>query len=296
MNPANRWLKWLLSRERRKATRQEAPELVAHYWDGAAPLAHDVRDISSTGLYLLTEQRWYPGTVVRMSLQSGSVADTDPDRSITVSAKVIRSGSDGVGLALVLPEKHVSRGTRSGQSADRPTFHRFLKRLLGKHAEDQGQALIEFVLVLPLVFLLIVNVVNFGGFFAAFIAVTNASRAGADYAILGGASVGYLQGTLQPATAAQVGALITKDLSSLPNNSSLVVNICQNNNGAITILSGTCTSVASDPEPTTYVLTSIDVTYTYLPFIPLFSFPGMHIFATIPPATIHRRAVMRSIQ
>jgi Flp pilus assembly protein TadG len=294
MNPVSRWLELLSSRERRKAQRQESPHVVAHYWDGAAPLAHRIRDISSTGLYLLTEQRWYPGTVVRMSLQSESVVEADPDHSITVNAKVVRSGTDGVGLALVLPEKHSVRGKQSvgANSADRPTFHRFLRRLLG----NQGQALIEYILVLPLVFLLIVNVVNFGGFFAAFIAVTNASRAGADYAILGGASAGNpVEGT-----ATTINSLIAADVSSLPNRASLVVNICQSINGGAGIpLPGsgsTCTSIPTDPEPTSYVLTSIDVTYTYLPFIPLFSFPGLHIFATIPPATIHRRAVMRSIQ
>jgi Flp pilus assembly protein TadG len=261
-----------------------------HYWDGAAPVPHRIRDISSSGLYLLTEQRWYPGTMVRMSLQSGSVAETDPDRSITVNAKVVRSGTDGVGLALVLPESHAGRRKKNvvSEGADRRSFLRFLQSLMGQ----RGQALIEYILVLPLVFLLVVNVVNFGGFYAAFIAVTNASRAGADYAILGLASVG----SLQPATASQVSALIASDLSSLPNKSSLMVNICQNNDGTITTLAGTCTSVPSDPEPTSYVLTSIDVTYTYTPFIPLFSFPSLHVFATIPPTTIHRRAVMRSIQ
>ena len=288
MNPVSRWLELLSSRERRKAQRQESPHVVAHYWDGAAPLAHRIRDISLTGLYLLTEQRWYPGTVVRMSLQSESVVETDPDRSVTVNAKVVRSGADGVGLALVLPEKHTARGAQGVDGADRPTFHRFLRRLLG----NQGQALIEYILVLPLVFLLIVNVVNFGGFFCAFIAVANAARAGADYAILGGASAGSpVQGTVTT-----INALITKDMSSLPNSSSLAVNICQNFNGTTTTLSGTCSSIPTDPEPTTYVLTTVDVTYTYLPFVPLFSFPGLHIFATIPPATIHRRAVMRSIQ
>jgi hypothetical protein len=294
MNPVSRWLELLSSRERRKAKRQESPDVVAHYWDGAAPLAHRIRDISSTGLYLLTEQRWYPGTVVRISLQSESVVEADPGHSVVVNAKVVRSGTDGVGLALILPEKRSARGAQSfgAKSADRPTFHRFLRRLLG----NQGQALIEYILVLPLVFLLIVNVVNFGGFFCAFIAVTNAARAGADYAILGFPSAGNPPPV--PGTATTINSLITTDMSSLPNRASLVVNICQSINGGAGIpLPGsgsTCTSIPTDPEPSTYVLTSIDVTYTYVPFIPLFSFPGLNIYATIPPTTIHRRVVMRS--
>jgi Flp pilus assembly protein TadG len=159
---------------------------------------------------------------------------------------------------------------------------------------NQGQALIEYILALPMVFLLIVNVVNFGGFFYAFITVANAARAGADFAIMGGASVA--SGHISLASASQISTLITTETTSLPNKASLSVNICQNNNTAVTTLSGTCSSIALDPEPASYVLTSIDVTYTYVPFIPLFSFPNLNIHATIPPTTIHRRAVMRSLQ
>ncbi len=162
-----------------------------------------------------------------------------------------------------------------------------------RFTNESGQALIEYILVLPLVFLLIVNAVNFGGFFYAFITVANAARAGADYAIMAGASVA--SGHISLASASQINTLITTDIASLPNNPSLSVNICQNNNTAVATLSGTCSSIALDPEPTNYVLTSIDVTYTYVPFIPLFSFPNLNIYATIPPTTIHRRAVMRVI-
>jgi Flp pilus assembly protein TadG len=178
--------------------------------------------------------------------------------------------------------------------ASEPAFDRLSQRLL----RNQGQALIEYILMIPLIFLLVVNVVNFGGFFYAFITVANAARAGADYAILAGAAAGSpVQGT-----AATIGSLITTDISSLPNKSSLSVNICQSifdpvlGTTTVKVVSGTCTSILSDPEKNYYVLTSVDVTYTYLPFIPLFSFPNLHINATIPPTAIHRRAVMRSIQ
>jgi hypothetical protein len=139
MNPVSRWLELLSSRERRRAKRQESPNLVAHYWDGAAPAAHDIRDISLTGLYLLTDQRWYPGTVVTMSLQRTDVADADPDRSIMVNAKVVRLGADGVGLALVLSEKHASSAVESFGpiGADRKTFRRFLERLMGNQVDGE---------------------------------------------------------------------------------------------------------------------------------------------------------------
>jgi Flp pilus assembly protein TadG len=158
---------------------------------------------------------------------------------------------------------------------------------------NSGQALIEFLLLLPLLLLLVVNVVNVGGFFFAWITIANAARSGADYQILGGASAG----SLTPATGAQITAMINQDTKWLPNQSSLSVNICQNNNTKITTLAGTCSSVPADPEPGSYVITTTDVTYTYQPFIPAgFQFPNLNVYVTIPPTTVHRRAVMRSLQ
>src|SRR5258708_33665902 len=175
--------------------------------------------------------------MVSLSLQRAGAPDTDPDRSIMVNAKVVRSDADGVGLAFVMAEKqgpHAAQSVLPG-GADRKTFQRFMERL---HA-NPGQALIEYALMLPLLFLLIVNVVNFGGFFFAWITVANAARAGAHYAILSGASVG----SPGEATPTQIADVITKDISSLPNASRLVVNICQNNNRLIKTLSVTSSSL-----------------------------------------------------
>jgi Flp pilus assembly protein TadG len=290
MKSLKNWFESLSSRERRRAERQEPVHLVGYYWDGAAPLSHDVRDISTTGLFLATDARWYPGTQVMLSLQRVGAADTDPDRSISINAKVVRAGADGVGFSFVVPNKQPKEAEKAAyDGADRSSLKRFSRNILG----DRGQALIEYILLLPLLFLLLVNVVNFGGFFFAWITVANAARAGADYAILGGASMG----SLGPATASQIGALITQDISSLPNRASLAVNICKKDNGTVTVLSGTCSSIPADAEPTAFVLLSVDVTYQYLPFIPAgFQFPNLNVYATIPPQTIHRRAVMRVIQ
>jgi hypothetical protein len=96
------WLKDLISRERRRARRKNSSALVAYYWDGSAPVAHTVRDASTTGFYLLTDQRWYRGTMLRMRLQETSKSRNGEGRSIEVLARVIRSGEDGVGFAFVM--------------------------------------------------------------------------------------------------------------------------------------------------------------------------------------------------
>ncbi len=286
------WFEELMSKDNRHARRVEIPGLVAYYWDGDTPVAHVIRDISSNGLYMQTEQRWYPGTLITITLQKLVKAADDVERVVTVQAKVVRADKDGVGVAFLLPEHKKSSKAESFEVdgvADKKTFNRFLESIRG----EQGQALVEYLLVLPLLFLLIVNVVNFGGFFYAWITVANASRAGANYAVLGGASVG----SINPASAAEIKSMITKEISSLPNRVSLAVNICQNNNGVVSALSGTCSSMPSDPEPANYVLTTVDVTYTYSPFILAgFQFKNLNIYVSIPPTTVHRRAVMRSIQ
>ena len=65
---------------------------------------HGIRDASATGLYLLTENRWPLGTLVMMTLQRTDTSDGTFDGSIEVQLKVVRWGSDGVGLQFVLPE------------------------------------------------------------------------------------------------------------------------------------------------------------------------------------------------
>jgi hypothetical protein len=124
MSEPGNWLKKLFSRERRRATRKSSVSLVAYYWDGAAPVSHAVRDISSAGLYLLTDQRWYPGTVIEMSLQKTGDSGNEQDRAIRIMARAIRLDSDGVGLAFVLPYRY---GPDLPQEVDLKVLKRFLQ-------------------------------------------------------------------------------------------------------------------------------------------------------------------------
>ena len=158
---------------------------------------------------------------------------------------------------------------------------------------QRGQSLIEFALIFPLLFLLVANVVNFGAFCFAWITVTDAARAGAEYLMLGGISVGGPS----PPTAAQVTTLVTNDVVALPNKASLEVRVCTNNNGTTSCSGpGTYTPPFDPEDKTKYVLASVRVTYTYQPLIPLWEFPFLGIHATLPPTTIHRDAQVRMLQ
>lgn len=88
--------------EPRKAPRESLPGLSAYFWTGGLPQKHAIRDISSTGLFVVTEERWFPGTVVRMTLTD--CAQPTPERSICLHATAVRWGNDGVGLQFVLKQ------------------------------------------------------------------------------------------------------------------------------------------------------------------------------------------------
>ena len=115
--------------DNRKATRQKTTRLVAYYWDGATPQPHPIRDISETGAYLMTEQRWRPGTIVTMTLQRDTGTEQDVLRSIAVQAKVVRQGPDGVGLRFVLSTTPRSKddALSAGRTADRRTLLDFIE-------------------------------------------------------------------------------------------------------------------------------------------------------------------------
>jgi hypothetical protein len=279
-----------------RAKRSEQPPISAYYWDGGSSVARKIKDISTSGafLYIPKSETWYPGTILTVVLQSGSEPSEDgkTPESVTVPCRVVRHGEGGVGVAFMLTKPD-----------ERKSLERFLQRILSRNVSamvspaknTEGQALVEFALMLPLMCLLIVNMVNFGAFFFGWITVANASRVGAQYAIMSGISI---NAPAQP-KASDVATVITNDFKSLLNGASPTVNICIYNGSTVEASpykQGTCSGTSSDPEPTHYVGAVIDVTYTYSPPIPLFSFPSVGVRATLPPTTIHRRTYMRMIQ
>ncbi|MCU1337810.1 MAG: hypothetical protein JWO19_3391 [Bryobacterales bacterium] len=287
--------RWLAndSPEKRRAPRLAEPSLLVYYWDGSVPEGRRIRDISSSGAYVVTPERWYLGTIVRLILQGYKTTPQSDggivsSRSTSIPCRVVRHGSDGLGVEFLFSTPDEQKTLQNFLAAIPPINGYAIGRLT---AVD-GQALVEFALILPLLFLLIVNAVNFGSFLFAWITVANGARTGAQYMAQGRATVG----TPTPATAAQITTLITADISSPLNRASLSVRVCKNNNGVQTCSGPGAYVPPADPEPTKYVLASVDVSYSYVPLLPLWDFGALGIHATLPPSTIHRQASMRMLQ
>jgi len=131
--PPKSWLERFWSPDPRRAPRDTSPRLAAYYWTGAAPEAHSIRDISSTGLYVVTEERWYPGTLVLMTLQRTDDGEEITERSVAVLSRAVRWGEDGVGLQFILPK---GQSPRRNDGVDKKTLEKFLLGLRKvKHLE-----------------------------------------------------------------------------------------------------------------------------------------------------------------
>ncbi len=89
--------------DRRRSERRNSPELAAYLWIGTLPKQAGIRDISSTGVYLLTRERLAPGDLVSMTLQRKGPLEGNFERRVAVQARAVRWGEDGIAVSFELP-------------------------------------------------------------------------------------------------------------------------------------------------------------------------------------------------
>ena len=119
--------------ERRSDQRTPAPELDVSYSTELEQKNARIKDISATGLYLLTEEPLQPGTDVELTLQKcglaaqeqgapdfGVLGSPDEDRPVHVNlrAKAVRVGQDGIGVAFELDSEKATWTRLMGALAD----------------------------------------------------------------------------------------------------------------------------------------------------------------------------------
>jgi len=127
-----RFLRWLFpeppSRDRRRGERLQEPGLVAYYWTGGSANSYPLGNVSSSGLYLTTDERWLPGTRIVMTLQRNNPAAATADDTCKVESKVVRWGDDGVGCEFVESGFFdLNNGEMiEGQKFNREAFEQFL--------------------------------------------------------------------------------------------------------------------------------------------------------------------------
>ena len=126
VRPPRGWLERWWSPDPRKAPREHAPGLAAYYWTGGPPEAHRSKTSVLPDLYVVTEERWYPGTLVLMTLQNSGLAKRS--RSAPSAFTPGRSaGAKTVSACSLCLQKDPDDPAMA--AADRKALDQFLQRL-----------------------------------------------------------------------------------------------------------------------------------------------------------------------
>jgi hypothetical protein len=97
------WIRRLGHPEKPRAERRTPLGLKAWQTNNPASQPTTIKDISSTGLYLLTAERWPVDELIPLTIEMESLSENRAEDRIRVQARVARHGEDGVGLAFVFP-------------------------------------------------------------------------------------------------------------------------------------------------------------------------------------------------
>ena len=99
-----RFLRWLYP-NKRKADRHTFPPIVSYLGTHRTTAPYKVADIGIAGFYMLTIDRWLPGTEMPVTLQRFDAGRDKTIESITLLVRVVRCGRDGVGFAFPLMDE-----------------------------------------------------------------------------------------------------------------------------------------------------------------------------------------------
>jgi hypothetical protein len=123
-----RLIRWICP-DQRVANRHTMPPLTAWLGMIRSSKEYKVADVSVAGFYMLTEERWIPGTSFPVTLERTD--EGGAGRSLTVQASVVRTGDDGVAFTFLQDAtKDAGEGpTGANNSVDLTKLAQFLKGL-----------------------------------------------------------------------------------------------------------------------------------------------------------------------
>lgn len=123
-----RLIRWICP-DQRIANRHSMPPLTAYLGLVRSSKEYAVGDISVAGFYMITEERWIPGTGFPITLERTDEAGIG--QTLTLHSTVIRSGEDGVAFTFVQPAKEEGKegDSHSSTRMDLTKLAQFLKGL-----------------------------------------------------------------------------------------------------------------------------------------------------------------------
>ena len=77
-----------------------ASSVFAYYWEGAVSVPHGVRNLSVKGAEIVTSDKWYPGTIINLTLQCGAQAAGQGGaatcKALAMRSKVVAHSREGI--------------------------------------------------------------------------------------------------------------------------------------------------------------------------------------------------------
>jgi len=131
-----RLIRWICP-DQRVANRHTMPPLIAYLGLVHTSKEYKVGDISVAGFYMITEERWIPGTGFPITLERTDEAGMG--ETLTMHSTVIRSGEDGVAFTFVQPagEDNAEGDSQNSSRMDLTKLAQFLRGLpLDESAEE----------------------------------------------------------------------------------------------------------------------------------------------------------------
>jgi Flp pilus assembly protein TadG len=163
---------------------------------------------------------------------------------------------------------------------------------------EEGQALLETAVAMPLLLGIAFNLINLGYFWFMVLALAAAPRMGAEYSTQGGQAI-----TSSSPSTTLVSNLVYDNISNGIHGASSTntsVRVCTGAKGVNASGVALCDSfgpsftfpaVPADPEAPAFVLNRVDVQYTVTPII-----PGSAFHVVLPSnLNFHRQVSMRSL-
>jgi hypothetical protein len=107
MTPQNEWKSWLRKLgnvQKPRAIRRVPSGFAARRRNDPAAKPATIRNISTSGLHLWTEERWPLGELVPLTVEVERLSEGPPEPQFAMQARVVRHAKDGMGLSFVLPQ------------------------------------------------------------------------------------------------------------------------------------------------------------------------------------------------
>ena len=132
-----RFLRWLYP-DKRKAQRCSYPPIVSYLGAVHTTRPFQIADVSLKGFYMITLERWLPGTTMLVTLERTDLGGSGFGKSITLLATVARTGLNGIGFSFCFADDEEAASSSSklesptslhGGGATKEDIEKFLEGL-----------------------------------------------------------------------------------------------------------------------------------------------------------------------